>query len=86
GALPLLYDFLLQASRRSQVLVTTHSPELLDLMEADDIRVVVRLQEGTTVAPMSTTQREVVRQGLLSLGEVLRTEGIQPELPLAIAG
>jgi len=86
GAIPLLYDFLQQASRRSQVLVTTHSPELLDLMEADDVRVVVRVQEGTTVAPMSTAQRDVVRGGLLTLGEVLRTEGLQPELPLVAAG
>ncbi len=82
GAIPLLYDFLKQASRHSQVLVTTHSPELLDRMEAEDVRVVVRGHEGTTVAPMASEQREAVRAGLLTLGEVLRTEGIQPELPL----
>ena len=86
GAIPLLYDFLKQASRRSQVLVTTHSPELLDLVDADDVRVVLRDQEGTTVAPMSLEQREPVRQGLLTLGEVLRTEGLQQELPLVGAG
>jgi predicted ATPase len=79
GAIPLLYDFLKQASRRSQVLVTTHSPELLDRMESEDVRVVLRGPEGTTVASMSSEQREAVRQGLLSLGEVLRTEGIKPE-------
>jgi predicted ATPase len=82
GAIPLLYDFLKQASRHSQVLVTTHSPELLDRMEAEDVRVVLRGHEGTTVAPMASEQREAVRTGLLTLGEVLRTEGIQPELPL----
>lgn len=86
GAIPLLYDFLKQASRRSQVLVTTHSPELLDLMDAEDIRVVLRGQEGTTVAPMSEDQRRAVRDGLLTLGEMLRTEGLQPELPLAAVG
>lgn len=86
GAIPLLYDFLNQASRRSQVVVTTHSPELLDRMNADDVRVVVRTQEGTTVSPMATEQREVVREGLLTLGDVLRTEGLQPELPLGMVG
>ena len=30
GVLPMLYDFLIQASRRSQVLITTHSPDLLN--------------------------------------------------------
>jgi predicted ATPase len=85
GAIPLLYDFLKQASDRSQVLVTTHSPELLDLMDVDDVRVVNRTQEGTTVAPMSAEQRQAVRTGLLTLGEVLRSEGLQQELPLAVA-
>jgi predicted ATPase len=82
GAIPLLYDFLKQASRRSQVIVTTHSPELLDRVEADDVRVVLRNHGGTTVAPMSAAQRNAVRAGLLTLGEVLRTEGLQQELPL----
>lgn len=86
GAIPLLFDFLKQASRRSQVIVTTHSPELLDQMEAEDVRVVLRNQEGTTVAPMSEPQREAVREGLLTLGDVLRTEGLQPELPLVGVG
>lgn len=79
GAIPLLYDFLKQASRKSQVLVTTHSPELLDQMEAEDVRVVTRGPEGTTVSPMAGSQRAAVREGLLTLGEVLRTEGLQPE-------
>lgn len=86
GAIPLLFDFLKQASRSSQVIVTTHSPELLDLMEADDVRVVLRTQEGTTVAPMAESQRAAVRTGLLSLGDVLRTEGVQPQLPLVGVG
>jgi predicted ATPase len=86
GAIPLLYDYLKQASRRSQVLVTTHSPELLDQMEADEVRVVERGPNGTTVSPMAGPQRAAVREGLLTLGEVLRTEGLQPDLPLAEAG
>lgn len=85
GAIPLLYDFLKQASRQSQVLVTTHSPELLDLVDAEDVRVVVRGQEGTTVRLMSADQRKAIREGLMTLGDVLRTEGLQQDLPWAIA-
>jgi predicted ATPase len=82
GAIPLLYDHLAQATKRSQVIVTTHSPELLDLVRPEDVRVVLRGAEGETiVAPMSDNQREVVRNGLMSLGEIMRTEGIQQELP-----
>jgi predicted ATPase len=85
GAIPLLYDQLMQATRRSQVIVTTHSPELLDLVQPDEVRVVVRGSDGvTTVAPMAGSQKEVVKQRLMTLGEVMRTEGIQQEtLPSA---
>ncbi len=84
GAIPLLYDFLSQASRHSQVLVTTHSPELLDLLDASDMRVVDRGPEGTTVRPMAASQVGAVKKGLLSLGDVLRTEGLQQELAFAL--
>jgi predicted ATPase len=82
GAIGLVYDFLVQASETSQVIVTTHSPELLDRVPASAIRVVSRSSErGTTVALLAESQREAVRHGLLTLGEVLRTEGFQQELP-----
>lgn len=79
GAIPMLFDFLRQASAASQVLVTTHSADLLDLLSADDVRVVERRNGATTVAPMVERQKDSVRKRLLSLGEVLRTEGIQQE-------
>ena len=48
GAIPLLYDYLDEATCRSQVVITTHSPELLALLDADDVRVVDR-QNGVTI-------------------------------------
>jgi len=84
GAIPLLVDQLAQASRRSQVIVTTHSPELLALLDPGDVRVVFRRRGATDVAAMDPDQADAVRRGLLSLGDFLRTEGIQPELPFAL--
>jgi predicted ATPase len=81
GAIPLLYDHLIQAGMRSQVIVTTHSPELLDLVQPDDVRVVMRTDEGTTVRQMHPNQKEVVRNGLMTLGDVMRMEGLQQDLP-----
>lgn len=72
GAIPLLFDYLSQASRQSQVVLTTHSPELLDLLEVESIRVVARQNGATTVSPLQNGQREAVRSGLMSLGEMLR--------------
>jgi len=86
GAIPLLYDYLVQAMRRSQVIVTTHSPELLDCIDPEAIRVVMRDESGvTSVASMASSQREAVRQRLMTLGDVLRVEGLQQELPQAAA-
>jgi predicted ATPase len=86
GAIPLLHAYLAQATRRSQVIVATHSPELLDLVQPEDVRVVFRSEEGVTgVAPMATNQCHIVKQGLMTLGEVMRTEGFlqQSLLPAA---
>lgn len=82
GAVEMLYDHLKQASRRSQVILTTHSPELLRLLEPADIRVVGRQDGVTTVRRMAREQREVVERGLLHLGEVMLMEGFQQDLPL----
>jgi predicted ATPase len=79
GALPVLYDFLLQASKRSQVVITTHSPELLELLKADEIRVVERHKGVTTVGSMDESQREAVHKRLFTPGELMRLEGLRQE-------
>ncbi len=86
AAIPLLHDYLAQAARRSQVIVTTHSPELLDLVQPEDVRVVMRNEEGVTnVAPLAENQRDVVKQGLMKLGEVMRMPGLAQQLALPAA-
>lgn len=85
GALDLLYDYLKDASRRSQVIVTSHSPDLLDRFAVEEVLVVSRKDGVTQVAPMLEAQRDIVRGGLLSLGEIMRTEGIEPQVGLPFA-
>ena len=79
GALPVLYDFLAEGSVRSQILLTTHSPDLLDLLALDDVRVVERQRGATTVARVEPRQRDLVKKRLLSSSEILHAEGLQPE-------
>lgn len=85
GALPLIYDYIREASHQTQIVITTHSPDLLDHLKAEEIAVVEKRPEGqstaTRVTLMRERQREAVRKGLMTLGEVLRTEGIQQDLP-----
>ncbi|MCA9648669.1 MAG: AAA family ATPase [Myxococcales bacterium] len=65
GAIALLYDHLIQATEQSQVIITSHSPEMLDHFPVDDVRVVERHNGTTSVRPMASHQKEVVRNRLL---------------------
>ena len=78
GAIPLLLDYLAQAAKQSQVLITTHSPELLNLLKADQVRVVTRPAGGATrIRRIRDDQREAVAAGLLSLGDLLTLGDLQ---------
>ena len=78
GALTVLRDFILDAQRHAQIVLTTHSPELLDHFDADYIRVVHRAGDATRISAMDEDQRQAVRDSLATLGEVLRHEGLKP--------
>ncbi|MBL7690385.1 MAG: AAA family ATPase [Flavipsychrobacter sp.] len=78
GAVGLIYDYIIQASRHSQILITTHSPEVLDCFNNSDvIRVVSKRNSTSIVSKMKEEQIGSVKSGLLTLGELHRTEGIE---------
>jgi predicted ATPase len=80
GVLGILMDYIREAEGRSQVILSTHSTEILDLLQPEEIRVVSRTEGFTRVNHMSQDQVRAVRTNLLKLGEVHRMEGLQPEL------
>jgi predicted ATPase len=79
GAIPLLYDHLNQATEESQVIITTHSPEMLDHFDVDDVRVVERREGVTRIRSMASNQKDAVKQRLLTLGELMRDQGIMQQ-------
>jgi predicted ATPase len=81
GVLPLVLDFLRLASSWSQVLITTHSPDLLDRVKPEEVRVVQRIDGATVVSPIEADQQSLVHQQLMSTGELLRSEGLAPAPP-----
>jgi type I restriction enzyme M protein len=90
GAAHLLFDVLRRASQRGAVLVTTHSPDLLDAARCDDEEeiLVCDYRDGTTrIGPMAESQREIIRKGLFTVGELMRAEPlrIEGEPPAVIA-
>lgn len=77
GALHVLWDEIEAAGDRSQVLITTHSPDLLDLCQVQQLRVVEKVQGVTLIDPINETQRAVIQERLFAPGELLRAQGLQ---------
>lgn len=77
GALAVLASVLDEASLRSQVLVTTHSPDMLDHLPVESFLVVEKVGDTTHVGPLDASQVASVRQRLFTPGELLRMEGLQ---------
>lgn len=82
GALGVLAGVLKQASTRGQVLVTTHSPDLLDHLPPESFVVVEKVDGETKAGPLRREQAKAVRRNLFSPGELLRMEGLDREAPL----
>ncbi len=77
GALSVLRDVLLEAGTRSQVIITTHSPDLLYGLPAESLRVVEKVDNVTLVGKVSEKQRRAIAEKLFSPGELMRMEGLQ---------
>lgn len=78
GAIQVIRDSFLEASRIRQVLVTTHSPDLLDdpTVPAEWIRIVYRDEAGTHIDVLDSTTISVIRDKLYTPGQLLRQGGL----------
>ena len=76
GALAVLSDILNEASKRSQILITTHSPDFIDCVtdhrEVDSLRIVELVEGVTTVRTVAEPHLEAVKMHLFSPGELHR--------------
>ena len=81
AAAGLLLEALREGSRHAQVIVTSHSPELLDdgqISEAQVFAVVSR--EGVTeIAQLDEASRSALRDHLYTAGELLRFNQLEPD-------
>ena len=76
GSLAVLADLINEAALRSQVIVTTHSPDFVDSITeykaVDSLRIVELVDGATNVASVAKAQVEAVRERLFSPGELHR--------------
>lgn len=81
AALGVLMDAMELASRRSQVILTTHSPEVLDAewIQPEHLRI-VDWQAGTTRASMpGEAAKEAIRTHLMGAGELMRSNALKAD-------
>ncbi len=79
GAAEVLIDLLSEAALRSQILVTTHSGDLLNYFDTESLRAVGRRNGYSVIAPVDAMQLGIIRDGLFNAGELHRMEGLQPD-------
>lgn len=75
-----LMDALRDASVQAQVLVTTHSPDLLDQVEMDHESLLAVMSQGgvTCIAPLDDASLKAIRESSFTLGELLRMDQLEP--------
>ena len=82
AAAGVLLDALRDAAYKKQVIITTHSPDLLDdkHLDVNSILAVEAHDGNTIVAPVDDVGKSVLRDRLCTVGEYLRLDQFQPDL------
>jgi len=81
AAAGLLLDGLKEASRSTQVIVTSHSPDLLDdqQLDADSLLAVYAEAGSTHIAALDQAGRTAILNRLYTPGELLRLNQMRPD-------
>lgn len=76
-----LMDALREAASRTQVVVTSHSPDLLEQLDpvSDGLLVVVSREGTTGIAPVDKGSLDAIKAHLYSPGELLRMDQLEPD-------
>lgn len=76
-----LREALQRASENTQVIVTSHSPDLLDdpNLPADSLLAVTNEKGRTQIAALGESSRQMMREHLFSAGELLRLDQLTPD-------
>lgn len=86
AAAGILTDSLQDASERAQILVTSHSPDLLDneAIPDESILAVVAEDGETRIGPLDEAGRSALKDHLYTAGELLRMDQLRPDPSLSV--
>lgn len=81
AAADVLVDGLQDAAERAQIMVTSHSPDLLDNKAIPDDAILAVVAEGgeSRIGPLDEAGRSALREHLCTAGELLRMNQLRPD-------
>jgi predicted ATPase len=77
GALALLWEEIVLASRHTQIVITTHSPDLLDMCSAQQLRIMEKVEGVSFIGRVSEEQTRMIQKRLVAPGQLLRAQGLE---------
>ena len=87
AALGVLLNALRDAAQKTQIILTSHSPDLLDNkdLDAESILAVEARDGNTAIAQVDKTGKSVLRDRLSTTGELLRRNQLRPDAVPAVS-
>jgi predicted ATPase len=79
AALQALMEILKSRAHHTQIILTTHSADILDAIDIDSINLVTASEGHSRLAPVSQESRRAVYEALFTPGELLRSGALEPE-------
>lgn len=85
AATEVIVQALMDASQERQIIITTHSPDIIDFkeVEASYLRVVTMEHGNTIISPPSQHVRDAIKARLYTPGELLRLNELNPDIEAA---
>jgi predicted ATPase len=78
GALRTLVEIFRAYTDRTQIVITTHSADIVDAVDLSQLRVVWSEGGSSRIAPIAAHAREPIQRGLITPGELLRSDSLDP--------
>ena len=78
GALRTMVDILREHTSHTQIVITTHSADIVDSLPVESLQVVWSDGGASRVGPLAEHTRKTLREGLITPGQLLRADSLDP--------
>jgi len=79
AALAILKDAINESQMHSQIIITTHSPQMLDHFQPESFRIVKKNKGWTEISTIPNYQIETIKEGLINASELFVAHSFSPD-------